>query len=138
MIEILGKIIAPIAVAGITAAFGFLYRYTRLLNRTIAKVDRQTVQIGEVDLKDVPEFSQLSQGDQDREVSVHVPFTPPFAARPKVVVSLQKIDVYDPKGIPRICVGARQIEPDGFRLYFKTWRDSIVHNAAASWVARIE
>jgi hypothetical protein len=138
MTEVLTKIVAPIAVAGIIAAFGYMYRYIRRVHRTIAQVERQTVQIGEVDSKDVPGFSQLSKGDQDREVSVHVPFKPPFTARPKVVVSLQKIDVYDPKGIPRICVEARKIEPDGFHLYFRTWRDSTVYNAAASWVARIE
>jgi hypothetical protein len=69
---------------------------------------------------------------------VHVPLKPAFAARPKVVVSLQKLDVYDPNGIPRICVEARRIEPDGFHVLFRTWRNSIVYSAAASWVARIE
>lgn len=136
--EMLTKIIAPVAVAGIIAALTYLYRYMRRVRCTIEQVERQMVQIGEVDSKDVPGFSALSVGSQDREASVHVLFKPEFAARPKVVVSLQKIDVEDKKCIPRIAVDARRVEPDGFYLYFRTWRDSLVHNAAASWVARIE
>jgi H-type lectin domain len=138
MTEVLTKIITPIVVAGIIAAFGYLYRYIRRVHRTISQVERQMVQIGEVDLKASPEYLELSKGNQDREASVYISFKPPFTARPKVVVSLQKIDVEDEKKIPRIAVDARRIEPDGFHLCFRTWRDSLVHNAAASWVARIE
>lgn len=138
MTDVLLKIIVPIVVAAMLAACGYLYRYVRRVHRTITRVERQMVQIGAVDSRDVPEFSRLSGGDQDREASVGAEFRPPFSARPRVVVSLQKIDVHDPKGIPRISVEARQVEPDGFQLVFRTWRDSVVFNAAASWIARIE
>jgi hypothetical protein len=138
MTEFLTEVVAPLAVVAISGACVYLYSYIRRAHRAIAQVERQMVQIGEVDSRDVPGFSQLKQGDQDREVSLRVQFRPPFAARPKVVVCLRKFDVEDPKGIPRLSVEAHQIEPDGFHLYFKTWRDSKVHNAAASWIARIE
>jgi hypothetical protein len=69
----------------------------------------------------------------DREISEHVTFDPPFTRPPKVIVGLQKIDVGDT--ISRIAVSAQNIQSDGFDVCFKTWLDSKLYDAIASWIA---
>ena len=65
-----------------------------------------------------------------------VTFGHPFTRPPKVVVSLQKIDLQDVMAnIHRIAVKAENVRLEGFDLYFETWEDSIIYNAGASWIA---
>ena len=107
------------------------------LNRALTK---KTVRIGDVnfpDTKDNPKAAEFYNGTWtgDREVKVPVPFIPPFRDHVDyVTVSLKKIDIGD--GINRLEVHTgSKIDTTGFDLYFKTWHDSIVWNAEASWIA---
>lgn len=118
------------------------------LNRALTK---KTVRIGDVnfpDTKDNPKAAEFYNGTWtgDREVKVPVPFIPPFRDHVDyVTVSLKKIDIGNPhivdgnphivEGINRLEVHTGEITTTGFNLYFKTWLDTRVWNAQASWIA---
>jgi hypothetical protein len=102
---------------------------------------RQMVQIGD---EPFPEKDSTAHLFYERTykgrvtVTKAVNFDPPFKTQPRVSVSLQLIDLGDPKDsckINRLKVYARQITPKGFEMCFETWDDSVVWNAAASWIA---
>jgi hypothetical protein len=57
-----------------------------------------------------------------------------FREEPKVCVILTRIDLGD-KGIHRLEVEAEEVTKDGFNLVFKTWLDSVVYTACATWLA---
>jgi hypothetical protein len=96
-------------------------------------------QIGRVKLpKDDPSWQVFRHGTGPRKLTVYVPFDVAYSAKPRVSVSLSKIDIQDPKAhIHRIEVGAdeRDITPQGFVLFFATDLETMVYDAAASWVA---
>jgi len=99
---------------------------------------RRMVQIGDVHLpRDKPE--ELYDGTYKGRRGVHVPvvFEFPFRKYVKVTVSLQLIDVGDglTPNINRVFVGSANINLKGFDVYFETWEDSKLWNAAASWIA---
>jgi hypothetical protein len=99
----------------------------------------QMVQIGEVDFPQKhPKAHEFYDGKHTgrREIDVSVTFDPPFTRQPKVVVSLQKIDLGDvAANIHRIAVRAEEVSLQGFNLYFETWEDSQIYDAIASWIA---
>jgi hypothetical protein len=100
--------------------------------------DTQMVQIGEVHFpKDDSEAKKFSDGSKGRrEISVSVTFERPFTRQPKVVASLQMIDLGDvAANIHRIAVRAEEVGLQGFKLYFETWEESQIYNAIASWTA---
>src|SRR5262245_61558590 len=71
-----------------------------------------------------------------RTILVRVEFKPVFKERPNVIVSLNKIDLGDGQiPINRLKVSAQDVHEDYFQLCFETWEDSIVYDAAASWIA---
>jgi 1,4-alpha-glucan branching enzyme len=100
---------------------------------------RQMVQIGEVRFPtEDPKAHEFYDGDHKglRKLYVSVTFDHPFTRPPKVVVSLQKIDLQDVvANIHRIAVRAENIRLEGFDLYFETWDDSRIYSAGASWIA---
>jgi hypothetical protein len=98
---------------------------------------RGLVQIGHVDYPVAHEPFRAGKPKGRRWVDVPVTFDTPFARAPRVVVSLQKIDLGDPFGhsINRLTVSAENVARTGFQLRFETWEDSKVYGAAASWIA---
>jgi hypothetical protein len=102
---------------------------------------RQMIQIGEQPFpENHPKARQFYERTYKGRVTVtkDIDFDPPFNSQPQVTVSLQKIDLGDPKGfvtIQRLSVYARNVTPKGFELCFETWEDSVVWSAAASWIA---
>ena len=99
---------------------------------------KKTVRIGDVPFpNEHPKAKEFFDGSWkgEREIPVRVNFTPPFRNHVDyVTVSLKKIDIGD--GINRLEVHTgSKIDTTGFDLYFKTWHDSIVWNAEASWIA---
>jgi hypothetical protein len=68
-----------------------------------------------------------------RDVNVPVRFKVPFSHKPDVIVSLQMLDAG--VQILRVKVEARNITPEGFDLRFETWKESLVWNVIAAWVA---
>ncbi|MCI0641514.1 MAG: H-type lectin domain-containing protein [Gemmataceae bacterium] len=129
------QIIGGIAVAAITAMAAYLYH----LDKKITRMDNRWVRIGDVRFpKSHPKAHEFYGGKHKgrRELSVDVKFDVPFPAQPKVIVSLQKIDLGDPRAnIHRISVRAEDVRRDGFVLVFETWEDSQVYDAVASWIA---
>ena len=69
----------------------------------------------------------------DRALMREIAFTETFSSTPRVLVALGKIDVGD--GIARLQVSAEEITRKGFTLRFRTWENSKVFDAAASWLA---
>lgn len=80
-----------------------------------------------------------------RDAEVPVRFKVPFQHKPDVIVSLHMLDagIYIQKALPeehgvpvvRVKVEARNVTTEGFVLHFETWKQSLVWNAMASWVA---
>jgi hypothetical protein len=76
--------------------------------------------------------------DKTRACSVVIEYDEPFKKRPKIFLALSKIDVGGDtagKHIDRLRLRTEEEHTDGFRLVFETWHDSIVYNAAATWIA---
>jgi hypothetical protein len=102
---------------------------------------RQMVQIGEEPFpENDPKAREFYERTYRGRVTLPkvVAFDPPFKTQPRVSVSLQLIDLGDPKDaykINRLKVYARKITPKGFEMCFETWDDSVVWNVAASWIA---
>lgn len=98
----------------------------------------QMVKVGEVRLADQRDARQLRESrGKEREVVAHVSFEGRFAQQPQVIVSLQKIDVQDTTNahIHRLWVYASNVTTEGFDLVFRTWKESLVHDAIAVWTA---
>jgi hypothetical protein len=102
---------------------------------------RQMVQIGDEPFpENDPKAREFYERTYKGRVTVtkDVNFDPPFKTQPRVSVGLQLIDLGDPKDpakIHRLRVYARKTTPKGFEMCFETWDDSVVWNAAASWIA---
>jgi hypothetical protein len=98
------------------------------------------VQVGQVNIPaDDPGKRRFYEGTYKgiRTILVPVRFNPPFKRTPRIVTSLQKIDLGDPAGhsINRLLVRAEEEDNTGFKLCFSTWEDSKVFDAAATWIA---
>jgi hypothetical protein len=124
----------------------FRHLATFLLEKSLVpSEDPQMVQVGETpfpeELEEAHKFYKDEQIKEtlknnpngDREIRVFVKFDIPFKKKPKVTVSLQKIDVGD--RIIRLSTSVEEIQVDGFTLRFATWLDSEVYSAVVSWVA---
>jgi hypothetical protein len=104
-------------------------------------VSRWVMQSGEenipADYSKKRDFVEVPSRGGRRTILVRVHFDTPFKRQPKVVVSLQKIDIgdFERPMINRLLVRPEKVRLDGFDLCFETWEDSKVYDAAASWIA---
>jgi hypothetical protein len=69
-----------------------------------------------------------------RTWSTTVEFKESFSVPPTVVASLSKIDVHKDKNL-RVAVRALHVDARKFVIEFRTWGDTFVHAAQASWIA---
>jgi len=83
--------------------------------------------------KDDPEW-ELHKGYGSRSHTVTVRFPEEFAVPPTVSVALKSFDMHAGKN-PRIEVKASRVEHNQFRLTYRTWADTYVHEAQVSWIA---
>lgn len=74
------------------------------------------------------------QGSGPREVRVFQPFTAPFIDEPVVTVGLGMWDIHHLTNA-RIDIAAEAISPKGFEIVFRTWGDTHVARARATWMA---
>jgi H-type lectin domain len=99
---------------------------------------RRMVQIGEVQLPaNKPKNFYDGTYEGRRGIPVPVMFQFPFKKYVNVTVSLRMIDAGDgrePK-INRVLVSAANVKLEGFEVYFETWEDSKLYDAAAAWIA---
>jgi hypothetical protein len=103
-------------------------------------VQTGTVNLPEVDMDGTRKNTFFEPGKYKgiRTLRLRISFKPPFKRKPEIAVSLRLIDLGDhdnPHEIKRLEVYALNEDKDGFELYFKTWEDSKVYNAAATWIA---
>jgi hypothetical protein len=127
------QIVGGLAVGAIMAGVAFLYRF----NQRIKSTENRTVRMGEVRFpKWEPRTDVFRHEDGTREIFVPVTFDLPFTKHPKVVVGLKEFDLGDKRSnIHRISVRAENVRLNGFDLYFKTWEESLIFDAAAIWIA---
>jgi hypothetical protein len=67
-----------------------------------------------------------------------IEYNEPFKKKPEIFLALSKIDVGGSAGagpIDRLRLRTEDEHTDSFKLVFETWHDSIVYDAAASWIA---
>lgn len=72
--------------------------------------------------------------DGARETVVHVSFSEPFKEPPTVFVSLNLFDFSNEANI-RFEMNAVNVSDVGFDIEFKTWGDTKIARARASWMA---
>jgi hypothetical protein len=101
----------------------------RLSNRTIG-VDQGTVTV----LNDFESGGEMWTGTGPRERRTSVRFSEAFASIPAVHVSLSMLDI-ERRHNQRMDFGAENITREGFVIVFRTWEDTRVARARASWLA---
>jgi hypothetical protein len=73
------------------------------------------------------------------EVKWPVKFKHEFYGPPSVQVALTKLDLGDARAtVHRVELEAKDITSEGFDLYFRTWSQSLVFDATATWIAVAE
>lgn len=77
---------------------------------------------------------EMWTGTGPRERRTRVRFAGPFRAPPAVHVSLAMIDA-ERRHNQRMDLSAAAITEEGFEIVFKTWGDTKVARARASWLA---
>ena len=70
----------------------------------------------------------------EREFVERIAFPKRFELPPQVAVGLTLLDVDQGKNT-RVAVEARNVDPEGFDLVFRTWSDTILYGTGANWVA---
>lgn len=101
----------------------------RLSNRTIG-IDQGTVTL----FSDFDSGGEMWAGTGPREKRVPVKFTQPFKNVPGVHVSLGMLDLERTRN-HRIDIGAEGVTRKGFQIVFRTWGDTKIARARASWMA---
>jgi hypothetical protein len=85
---------------------------------------------------DRPEYQhgQFSTRTNTRISTHRITFERPFISLPKVIVFLNMLDL-DKNFAWRIKTYATDIDCRGFTIHIETWDNTVVHGAAAGWVA---
>ena len=77
---------------------------------------------------------RLYDGNGLRENRFRVDFNPDLTDRPEVIVALSGVDLIHGNN-HRLTVHAENISKEGFEVVFRTWADTRVYSATASWLA---
>ena len=85
-------------------------------------------------ISDFDTGGDMWSGEGPRERRVDVTFAEPFRSMPTVHLSLQMFDM-DHKHNQRFDLDADQITEEGFSIVFRTWSDTRIARARASWMA---
>ena len=76
----------------------------------------------------------MANGRNVREFSQPILFDQPFRRRPTLVVALQRMDVIN-QANARLLVKTSAVSTTGFTLTLRTWGDTQIWTAGASWIA---
>lgn len=82
-------------------------------------------------------FATLDDHPVDKpqqNTSRRITFARPYASPPRVVVWLNELDLWSGANW-RVSATASDVTPTGFTLHLDTWADSVLYQAAASWIA---
>lgn len=96
----------------------------------VVGVDRGTTLL----FSDFQHSGDMWTGSGPRSRSVDMAFETPFASPPQVLVTLDMWDM-DNASNQRADISAEEVTRTGFRLVFRTWSDTRVARARASWIA---
>jgi H-type lectin domain len=144
---VIEKLVESVLGALILALSGWVLTQVLNLKQQMLSMRRHRVQLGQVQMpKDKPEMwdqqkwqfplSHERSNDRREEIKVKVLFKYRFRSTPQVEVALAKVDLGDAKdSVYRVEVEAKKATEDGFELYFKTWSQSLLFDAVATWVA---
>lgn len=77
---------------------------------------------------------EMWTGNGKRTRRVDVVFSEPFKAAPNVMVTLEMLDI-DHRSNHRAETVTENITPEGFTIVFRTWGDTKIARARASWMA---
>ena len=91
------------------------------------------VQGARVLFSDFEDDGEMWTGHGPRSKVTHIRFAEPFLTTPVVHVALEMIDM-DSGSNQRADISASNVSRDGFDIVFKTWGDSRVARARASWL----
>ena len=101
----------------------------RIYNHSVG-VDQGTVTL----LDDFESGGEMWTGSGPRARRTAVRFSDAFAGVPAVHVSLSMLDI-ERKHNQRMDFGAENVTCEGFDIVFRTWGDTKVARARASWMA---
>lgn len=100
------------------------------LYSSVTGIDRGSVQL----FSDFEENGEMWVGKGERERTVTVAFSESFKSVPTVFITLEMLDLHN-KTNYRVVTVAENITEAGFDAVFKTWADTRVARAIASWMA---
>jgi len=149
MNETLSATILAVLITTLTGLLGWVIKQVLRVQDQLVSLRRQRIEIGQEQLPKVEknakfwdpakwEFPVNHERSNDREAldEVTVKFKRAFYGPPRVYVALSKLDMGDAKAnLHRVEVGAKDITAEGFDLYFRTWSQSLLFNATATWIA---
>ncbi len=107
-----------------------------VLPATTARAEPPRVEAGLVALDrwNVPPFAPMSEGTGERFYDVDVPLRTQWTAPPLVVANLSFVDADNSANL-RIQVFVLSVAASSFKLRFRTWADTKIWGAGASWFA---
>lgn len=116
------KIIMSFAIAAVFALFSSV------------SVSSLEIVTGEFEFdRNTPGFS-LSKGEGDRQTNLEVKFKKPFSSKPKIVLSVTRIDASNDENL-RYELAPSFVSNDGFLIKAKTWDKSKVYTIKGTWMA---
>lgn len=100
------------------------------LSLGIVAIDQNVVTL----FSDFESDGEMWSGQGPREKLILVQFSKPFRSVPSVHLSLSMLDM-DSAYNQRFDIEAAEITPNGFTIVFRTWADTRIARARASWLA---
>jgi len=77
---------------------------------------------------------RLHEGEGNRSADKIVHFQAPFQSPPQVIVGLTMVDIERNRNA-RLAVEVTDVQTGSCQVEFKTWLDTLVWGAEASWIA---
>jgi len=145
--EKLLETILAVLIATLGGLIGWLLTQVNKMKDQMAILRRQRIEVGDVEMpvtnpalwdKNKWDFPVEHDRSNERRAEVKVPvvFKNKFRDTPRIVVGLAKADLADAwANVHRVEVEARKPTSEGFDLYFRTWKQSLLFGATAIWIA---
>lgn len=77
----------------------------------------------------------LHEGSGPRKFKTQdIPFSPPFATKPRVLLALAGLDA-DAQFNTRVTLKVEDVEPEEFNVVVSTWDDTLIYGVRVSWLA---
>ncbi|MEM7439285.1 MAG: H-type lectin domain-containing protein [Pseudomonadota bacterium] len=100
------------------------------LYSSVTGIDQGTVAL----FSDFEDGGDMWSSDGDRERRLRIDFSEAFKAAPAVTVALELLDMHNGANLRHV-ITAQEITETGFDIVFRTWGDTRIARARASWMA---